>query len=102
MHTCEHPKLYGIFYHGAHLYPLPRRLEGLHDLGLPAALLGVEVVLPPRRLRQGHEDGLNAAARLEAEHRPSVVHQVELHVPCFAALFLVFGFSVSVFGYAAV
>lgn len=46
------------------LYPLPGRLEGVHDLGLPAPLLGVEVVLPPRRLRQGHEDGLNAAARL--------------------------------------
>lgn len=63
------------------LYPLPRRLEGVHDLGLPAALLRVEVVLPPRRLREGHEDRLDAATGLEAEHRPSVVDQVELDVP---------------------
>lgn len=63
------------------LYPLPRRLESVHDLGLLAALLRVEVVLPPSRLREGHEDRLNAAAGLEAEHRPSVVHQVELDVP---------------------
>lgn len=67
-----------------HLYPLPGRLEGVHDLGLPAPLLRVEVVLPPSRLREGHEDGLDAAARLKAEHGPSVVHQVELHVPFFA------------------
>ena len=29
---------------------------------------------------QGHEDGLDAAAGLEAKDRAAVVHQVELHV----------------------
>lgn len=62
------------------LYPLPRRLECLHDLGFLATLFWVEVVLPPSCLREGHEDGLDTPSRLKAEDSPSVVDQVELHV----------------------
>ena len=38
------------------------------------------VVLPSSRFWQRHEDGLDATACFEAEHRSSIVHQVELHV----------------------
>lgn len=44
------------------------------------------VVLPAGRLREGHEDALDAAARLEAEDGAAVVHQVELGVPAAAHL----------------
>lgn len=62
------------------LYPLPRRPKRLHNLCLLAAFLRFEVVLPPRRLGERHEDRLDATARLEAEHRSPVVDQVELDV----------------------
>ena len=49
------------------LCPLPRRLEGVHNLRLRRACRGLMRVLPPRRLRQRHEDRLDAPARLEAK-----------------------------------
>ena len=44
------------------------------------------VVLPPRRLRQRHQDRLDPAARLQAEDRTSVIHEVELDVTAAAQL----------------
>mmetsp|Transcript_4238 Transcript_4238/g.6414 ORF Transcript_4238/g.6414 Transcript_4238/m.6414 type:complete len:403 (+) Transcript_4238:411-1619(+) len=68
------------------LDPVPRVLVAVHDLCLRSAWGGVYVVLPPRSLREGHEDGFDPASRLEAEHGASVVHQVELYVAAAAEL----------------
>mmetsp|Transcript_6785 Transcript_6785/g.20085 ORF Transcript_6785/g.20085 Transcript_6785/m.20085 type:complete len:293 (-) Transcript_6785:478-1356(-) len=67
-------------------YPVAGVLEDLGDLRLRTALLGFVAVLPARRLRQAHEDRLDAAPRLEPEDGPAVVDEVELHVAAAAHL----------------
>src|SRR6185295_1222641 len=64
---------------GAGLEPGSRPQE-LRELRLGAARLRREAVLPARERRQRHQDGLDAAARLQAEQRSAVVEQVELDV----------------------
>src|SRR3569833_1787893 len=44
------------------------------------ARLGVPVVAPFYDRRQRHQDGFGAAARLQAEQRAAVIHQIELDV----------------------
>src|SRR5690606_16162879 len=60
--------------------PIARLQEVLQEPRLRAALLRPPVVVPAHERRQGHQDRLGPAARLEAEERAPVVDQVELDV----------------------
>mmetsp|Transcript_46568 Transcript_46568/g.98827 ORF Transcript_46568/g.98827 Transcript_46568/m.98827 type:complete len:462 (+) Transcript_46568:138-1523(+) len=62
-------------------YPLARVLERVHYVRLGTPRLGMVVVLPPRRLREAHQYALDPPSRLEPEHGPAIVHEVELDVP---------------------
>mmetsp|Transcript_8020 Transcript_8020/g.19836 ORF Transcript_8020/g.19836 Transcript_8020/m.19836 type:complete len:387 (+) Transcript_8020:398-1558(+) len=66
--------------------PIACVLEALHNLSFGRTLLDLVIVLPPRSLWQRHEDRLDTAARLKAEHSSTVVHKVELHVAAAANL----------------
>ena len=59
---------------------------GVQELGLLGACSGLVAVAPAGRDGQGHEDGLDAAAGLEAKGGAAVVDQVELHVAAAAQL----------------
>src|SRR5664279_1580380 len=47
---------------------------------LRRARLGLPVVAPPRERRHRHQGGLGAPARLEAEQRTAIPHEVELDI----------------------
>src|SRR5687768_2279390 len=62
------------------LDPVARFQEIRIQLLLRRAGLGLPVVAPGNARRQRHQDRLGAPARLQAEQRAAVVHQVELDV----------------------
>src|SRR5690606_27522954 len=50
------------------------------ELRFGGAGLRVPVVAPGHQRRQGHEDGLGAAAGLQSEYGAAIVDEVEFHV----------------------
>ena len=60
--------------------PNPSRSGNRCRASLPAARLGLPVVAPLHERRQRHQDRFGAPARLQAEERAAVAHQVELDV----------------------
>ena len=66
------------------LYPLAQIFQHLHQLPLPALRLRPQLthVLPPRHLRETHQDALDPRPRRhQPKPHPAVVHQVELNIP---------------------
>ena len=65
------------------LCPLAQIFKHLRQLSLPALRLRPKLahVLPPRRLRQTHQDALDLHPRRhQPELRPAIIHQVELDI----------------------
>ena len=65
------------------LHPFAGIFQHFHQLALPALRLRPQLahILPPRRLRQTHQDALNPRSRCrESELGATVVHEIELDV----------------------